>query len=138
MNTKEWFQVCKPNPTPEQACVQVGVHLEEVAEMLESLGWNSTSEVINALGNSYKRKSEQAMQSLLVVDKVELLDSILDQVVTGQGVCHTLGMDYDGGMKEVESSNASKLEDGKPVFDSDGKITKGKHYKPPQLTNFIK
>jgi len=137
MNTKQWFEVCKPNPTPEQACVQVGVHLEEVAEMLKALGWVSSSEFIDSLANSYKRKSDQAMKSLQIVDRSELLDSLLDQGVTGQGVAHTLGMDYEGGMKEVERSNASKIVDGKPIFDKNGKIDKPEGYSPPNLKPFI-
>ena len=31
----------------------------------------------------------------------------------------------------------SKFEDGKPVFDANGKITKGKNYTPPDLTSYI-
>ena len=137
MKTKEWFQVCKPNPTPEQACVQIGVHLEEVAEMLHELGCNYESVVIDNLADAYKEKHECLVNEIQQVDRVKLLDSLLDQGVTGQGVAHTLFMDYDGGMEEVERSNASKLVDGKPIFDKNGKIDKPESYSKPNLDKFV-
>jgi predicted HAD superfamily Cof-like phosphohydrolase len=137
MKTKEWFKVCKPNPTPEQACVQIGVHLEEVAEMLHELGCNYESVVIDNLADCYKEKHECLVNEIQQVDRVKLLDSLLDQGVTGQGVAHTLFMDYDGGMEEVERSNASKLVDGKPIFDKNGKIDKPESYSKPNLDKFV-
>ena len=133
MNTKEWFNVCKPSPTPEQACVQIGVHLEEVAEMLTALKEHDEATTINRLANTYKTNSHHANWSIKNSNKAELLDSIIDQAVTIQGVCHTLGMDYKGALEEVERSNASKLVDGKPIFDKNGKIAKGGSYSPPNL-----
>jgi hypothetical protein len=41
------------------------------------------------------------------------------------------------GLAEVNDSNYSKFEYGKPVFNKQGKISKGKYYKPPQLDKFI-
>lgn len=35
---KKWFETAIPEPTIEQACIQVGVHFEECGEMLDSLG----------------------------------------------------------------------------------------------------
>lgn len=137
MNTKQWFEVCKPNPSKEQACVQVGVHIEEFAEMLSALGWRVHAKKIHELADKYKQKWPCCVESIDNSDRVELLDSIIDQNVTGQGVCHTLKMDHEGALVEVESSNESKLEDGKPVFDDNGKITKGKNYVKPNLERFV-
>ena len=33
-----WFKTARPAPSLEDLCVQIGAHLEEVAEMLEALG----------------------------------------------------------------------------------------------------
>ena len=137
MNTKEWFNVCKPSPTIEQACIQIGCHLEEVAEMLHALGDMHEAQIIHDLANDYKNKLECIVDGIESVDKAELLDSIIDQNVTGQGICHTLGFDFEGALAEVERSNASKLEDGKPVFNEQGKIAKGKYYSSPQLAKFV-
>jgi predicted HAD superfamily Cof-like phosphohydrolase len=69
--------------------------------------------------------------------KIELLDSLADQIVTAIGVAHMFGFDISGALAEVNRSNFSKFEDGKPVFDANGKITKGKNYTPPELTPYI-
>lgn len=68
--------------------------------------------------------------------KINLLDSICDQQVTGIGVAHMLGMDIDGAMDEVNKSNWSKFVDGKPVFNEQGKIAKGPDYRAPSLERF--
>jgi hypothetical protein len=39
--------------------------------------------------------------------------------------------------KRVHESNMSKLVDGKPLLREDGKILKGKNYKPPYLLDLI-
>lgn len=137
MNTKEWFDVCKPNPTKEQACVQLGVHIEEFSEMLSALGWKVHAKKMHELADKYKKKWPCCLESIENANRVELLDSIIDQNVTGQGVCHTLGMDYDGALKEVERSNESKLVDGKPIFDENGKIDKPSSYSKPNLEPYV-
>lgn len=71
------------------------------------------------------------------LDKVQMLDDIVDEIVTRVGLAHMMGFDLLGALAEVNRSNFSKFEDGKPVFDENGKITKGKHYTPPNLTNMI-
>ena len=43
----------------------------------------------------------------------------------------------EGALKEVNDSNHSKFENGKAVFNEQGKITKGKNYSPPELGKFI-
>ena len=137
MKTNEWFKICKPNPTPEQACIQIGVHIEEFAEMIDSLGWRMHAFKLQKLAELYKTKALVCMESLECVDRVELLDAIIDQNVTGKGICHTMGFDFDCALEEVERSNASKLEDGKPVFDENGKIAKGKDYFRPELKPYV-
>lgn len=137
MKTKQWFQVCKPNPTPEQACVQVGVHIEEFAEMLGALGLETWEDSLSELSDFFKEHGDDAMFFVNNADHVSLLDSMIDQNVTGQGVCHTLGFDFDGALAEVERSNASKLVDGKPIFDKNGKIDKPESYSSPNLSKFV-
>ena len=36
--TKEWFEQAIPEPTIEQACIQIGCHLEEVSGMANAIG----------------------------------------------------------------------------------------------------
>lgn len=140
---KKWFELAKPNPTSEDACVQIGCHYEEVAEMAEAIG--DDLNVINDLASEYKSKDASALfftENLKIkgnaVDlKTELLDSLCDQIVTAIGVAHMLDFDIEGAINEVNNSNYSKFEDGKPVFNEQGKIAKGKDYFAPNLEKFV-
>lgn len=135
--TKEWFEQAIPEATFEQACIQVGCHFEEVAEMFESLGMIMQAENMHVIAVAFKSCSTASMQSLETADMTALLDSIADQQVTSTGICHMLGMDVIGALNEVNRSNFSKFEDGKPVFNEYGKISKGKDYTPPNLEKFV-
>lgn len=136
--TKEWFEQAIPEPSKETACIQIGCHLEELGEMLSAMDLNEWSSDIHDLASDFKRKLAYTYN--LVADdinKAELLDSLADQIVTAIGVAHMFGFDIAGALTEVNRSNFSKFEDGKPVFDANGKITKGKNYTPPDLTPYI-
>jgi predicted HAD superfamily Cof-like phosphohydrolase len=138
---KNWFEIAIPEPTIEQACIQIGCHYEEVAEMMEPLYEHyHVSDVICAIANEYKSSDEDHVEHLLMIgsqEKKDLLDSLCDQIVTAIGVAHMFGMDIESALAEVNRSNHSKFENGKPVFNAQGKISKGKNYTPPQLEKFI-
>lgn len=68
--------------------------------------------------------------------KIELLDSLCDQIVTAIGVAHMMGFDIESALNEVNRSNWSKFIDGKAVFDENGKIAKPDTYSKPDLTSF--
>ena len=65
------------------------------------------------------------------------MDALCDQLVTICGVGYMLGFDMLGALAEVNRSNFSKFENGKPVFNEQGKIVKGKHYSKPDLKPFL-
>lgn len=71
-----------------------------------------------------------------VINRKEFLDSLADQIVTAAGVGHCAGMDVPGAVEVVDHSNWSKFVDGEPVFDNNGKITKGPDYFKPDLEGF--
>lgn len=138
---KKWFEVAIPEPTIEQACIQIGCHYEEIAEMIPPLADSQYLEdLVKDAAYSYKVAKCGFVEHLEWMDdasKAELLDSLCDQIVTAVGVAHMLGMDIEGALKEVNDSNHSKFEDGKAVFDENGKITKGVNYKRPNLERFV-
>ena len=70
-------------------------------------------------------------------NRLALLDSLADQIVTATGVGTFLGMNVPGALAEVNRSNYSKFEDGEPVFNENKKVMKGKDYTPPDLTPFV-
>ena len=74
---------------------------------------------------------------IVVKDRIGLLDSLADQIVTATGVGTFLGMNVPGALAEVNRSNYSKFEDGEPIFNENKKVMKGKDYTPPDLKPYI-
>ena len=137
---KQWFEIAVPNPTNENVSVQYGCHLEEIAEMLEATGDTYTSDCVVNKSEFYKKLESRHFNFISSLDKdqkIELLDSLCDQIGTAVGVAHMLGMNIEGALKEVNDSNMSKFEYGKAVFNENGKIKKGKYYRKPDLTPFV-
>ncbi|AUR95813.1 NTP pyrophosphohydrolase-like domain [Vibrio phage 1.213.O._10N.222.54.F10] len=133
--TKQWFEQAIPEPTPEKACIQVGCHLEEVAEMANAIGDFDLEFEVARIADEYKKEVDFIPSD--IVDRLALADSIADQIVTAVGVAYMHGIDITGALEEINRSNFSKFEDGKPVFDANGKITKGKDYVKPNLEKFV-
>jgi hypothetical protein len=140
--TRDWFEKAVPQPSLKNQRVQLGVHFEEVAEMLDVI--ESSDPLTHALivacrQNIHElatrlKKEETTVQ---ITDFVEFLDALCDQIVTATGTAHMNHLNIVGGMREVNGSNFSKFVDGSPVFDANGKITKGPDYYKADLTAFI-
>ncbi|MGY6772002.1 nucleoside triphosphate pyrophosphohydrolase family protein [Gallibacterium sp. ZY190522] len=133
---KEWFEVAVPQPTKENQAIQIGCHLEEVTEMLNVFN-PRLGKYIDVYAQSYKEWKTLDNIDWTDYKLIELLDALCDQIVTAIGVAHMFGFDIKKALAEVNKSNWSKFENGKPVFDENGKIKKGKYYKKPELEMFI-
>ena len=131
---KDWFQLAVPEPTDKNRAVQIGVHLEEVAEMAATFNDADLAATIDVISEQYKTDTTIRLDT---VDRTELLDALCDQIVTAVGVAHMFGMDIEGALTEVNRSNWSKFVDGKPVFDANGKIAKPATYSKPNLEQFV-
>tara|TARA_B110000238_G_scaffold174463_1_gene194238 strand:+ start:7 stop:375 length:369 start_codon:yes stop_codon:yes gene_type:complete len=71
-------------------------------------------------------------------DLLEVADALTDILYVTYGAGHAFGIDLDKCFEEVQSSNMSKLdENGKPIYNSAGKVLKGPAYFKPDLTKFI-
>ena len=138
-DTLKWFELAVPKPTLKSQMVQIGCHFEEVAEMMEELGNRYESLEVDNLADYYKNMftDSEHIEPLSLEKGIELLDSLCDQIVTASGVGYMFGFDMKSALVEVVRSNWSKFENGKPVFDDNGKIKKGANYTPPQLGGFI-
>jgi hypothetical protein len=130
-----WHQRARPNPTDKDLNVQLGCHVEEFTEMLESIalegfGLTPLMDKLIELSEGLKRGTIE----IAMIDPEPLLDSLADQVVTAVGVGHCAKMKPTEAIYRVNRSNWSKYDhEGKPIFDANGKITKGPNYAPPDL-----
>jgi predicted HAD superfamily Cof-like phosphohydrolase len=78
--------------------------------------------------------------ALLMEDRVEQLDALLDFIVVTTGAIHSGGFDGEGGWKEVMRTNFDKIDKdtGKVRKREDGKVLKPLGWKPPELAQFVK
>lgn len=142
MNTlesiKEWFEKAVPQPKIENQMMQIGCHFEEIKEMCHAMNLYCDDVVTQELRFktnclSYKR----GIENMDGKAKAAVLDALCDQIVTAVGVGYMLGFDITAALAEVNASNWSKFQDGRPVFDGSGKIAKGVGYFKPNLTEFL-
>lgn len=129
-----WHRRGRPDPTERELDIQLGCHVEEFVEMLACIkfddGWNNLRYELTLLADRLKSGQEKA----IIHDRKEMLDSLADQVVTAIGVGHCAGMKTSDAVDAVSRSNWSKFNDeGFPVFNEHGKVTKGPNYKRPYL-----
>lgn len=78
--------------------------------------------------------------AMVAGDIVETLDALTDLQVVLDGAFLCLGFwrYKDAAFQEVHRSNMSKLDSsGNPILREDGKILKGPHYTPPDLTSIL-
>lgn len=77
--------------------------------------------------------------ALVMEDRVEQLDALLDFVVVTIGAIHSAGFNGEGGWKEVMRTNFAKVdsETGKVRKREDGKVLKPQGWTPPDLTPFV-
>ena len=68
----------------------------------------------------------------------EVADALTDILYVTYGAGHAFGIDLDKCFQEVQNSNMSKLgDDGKPIYNENGKVMKGPKYFKPDLKKFI-
>ena len=72
-------------------------------------------------------------------DIKEVADALTDILYVTYGAGHAFGINLDKCFAEVQNSNMSKLgEDGKPIYNENGKVMKGPNYFKPNLNQFLK
>ena len=68
----------------------------------------------------------------------EVADALTDILYVTYGAGYAYGIDLDQCFKEVQRANMSKLgEDGKPIYNDQGKVMKGPNYTAPNLKPFV-
>ena len=86
-----------------------------------------------------KEELEELRIAMERKDIKEVADALTDILYVTYGAGHAFGIDLDACFQEVQNSNMSKLgENGKPIFNDQGKVMKGPNYFKPDLSKFIK
>lgn len=140
--TSRWFQEAVPSPNSKNIHTQLGVHFEEVAEMIAELKSAdlTTKMLLNMALNSVSTLAGHLKTQdnvLGIPDRLAFLDALCDQIVTAVGCAHVTDTDILNGMAEVNRSNFSKFVNGHPLFNENMKVMKGPNYTKPDLSPFI-
>lgn len=144
-DTKRWMEKAIPSPENKNIHTQMGVHFEEVAEMVDIISPidKFTAELLwevkqNLELLSKHLKTHDNVVAIIPAHRQEYLDSLCDQIVTAVGCAHNSGFDIVNAMNEVNRSNYSKFDEGGyPIFDENRKIIKGPNYSKADLAPFI-
>ena len=71
-------------------------------------------------------------------DLVEVADALTDILYVTYGAGHSFGINLDKCFAEVQRSNMSKLdENGKPIYNENGKVMRGPNYFQPNLNQYL-
>jgi NTP pyrophosphatase (non-canonical NTP hydrolase) len=99
-----------------------------------------SSDKINALRvNLIKEELDELIEAMNKKDLVEVADALTDLLYVTYGAGHAFGINLDDCFEEVQNSNMSKLDNnGKPIYNENGKVMKGPNYFKPDLNKFIK
>jgi len=120
--------------------------------------FNSVKKFMETFGQEVKNKAEfpdekiQNLRLILIEEELselkeaienkdikEVADALTDILYVTYGAGHAFGIDLDRCFDEVQKSNMSKLdENGKPIFNQDGKVLKGPNYFKPNFEKFLK
>ena len=120
-------------------------NFEKVKFFMETFGQeikkNSSlsSEKINKLRVSLIEEELDELKQAIKDNNInEVADALTDILYVTYGAGHAFGIDLDKCFNEVQNSNMSKLsEDGKPIYNEDGKVMKGPNYFKPNLMKFL-
>ena len=86
-----------------------------------------------------KEELDEFGQALKDRDLKEVADALTDILYVTYGAGHAFGINLDKCFNEVQNSNMSKLDqDGKPIYNEEGKVLKGPNYFQPNLSKFIR
>ena len=85
-----------------------------------------------------KEELDELSVAIKDMDIVEVADALTDLLYVVYGAGHSFGIDLDKCFAEVQRSNMSKLDnDGKPIYNENGKVLKGPNYSKPNLKQFL-
>ena len=121
-------------------------NFQKVKNFMETFGQevksrpSFSSKKINELRyNLIKEELDEFKLALDNNDLLEVADALTDILYVTYGAGHAFGINLDACFEEVQNSNMSKLgDDGKPIFNDQGKVMKGPNYFKPDLSKFIK
>ena len=117
---------------------KVGLFMKTFGQEIKNTPNLSTGKINNLRIGLINEELEEFKDAIKNNDLKEVADALTDILYVTYGAGHAFGINLDKCFDEVQKSNMSKLgEDGKPIYNENGKVMKGPNYLPPNLKQFL-
>jgi predicted HAD superfamily Cof-like phosphohydrolase len=120
-------------------------NFEKVGKFMRTFGHNVKNKaefpeekIINLRYDLIVEELEELKTALREKNIQEVADALTDILYVTYGAGHAFGINLDKCFDEVQNSNMSKLDNnGKPIYNENGKVMKGPNYFKPNLMKFL-
>ena len=118
---------------------KVGLFMKAFGQEVKTRAGFSSDKINKLRIDLIKEEFEELEDAIKKKDLKETVDALTDILYVTYGAGHAFGVNLDKCFEEVQNSNMSKLgEDGKPIYNQNGKVMKGPNYFKPNLNQFLK
>ena len=117
---------------------KVGTFMKTFGQEVKTKPSFSTDKINKLRLDLIKEELTELTEAMNNKDLLEVADALTDILYVTYGAGHAFGINLDKCFDEVQNSNMSKLdENGKPIYNENGKVMKGPNYFKPDLSKFI-
>ncbi len=118
---------------------KVGIFMKTFGQEVKDTPSFSTEKINKLRFDLINEELDELKEAIDNKDLLEVADALTDILYVTYGAGHAFGINLDKCFEEVQNSNMSKLdENGKPIYNENGKVMKGPKYFKPNLSKFIK
>ena len=118
---------------------KVGLFMKTFGQEVKTNAGFSSDKINKLRIDLIEEELEELREAINKKDLKETIDALTDILYVTYGAGHAFGVNLDKCFEEVQSSNMSKLDqDGKPIYNENGKVMKGPNYFKPNLNQFLK
>ena len=117
---------------------KVGLFMRTFGQEVKKKSSLSSNKINNLRINLIEEELNEFKYAMSKKDLKEVADALTDILYVTYGAGHAFGINLDDCFEEVQKSNMSKLgNDGKPIYNENGKVMKGPNYFKPNLNKFL-
>ena len=117
---------------------KVGTFMKTFGQEVKTKPSFSTDKINKLRLDLIKEELTELTEAMNNKDLLEVADALTDILYVTYGAGHAFGINLDKCFEEVQNSNMSKLdENGKPIYNEQGKVMKGSNYFKPDLSKFV-
>ena len=117
---------------------KVGLFMTTFGQEVKKKPSLSSDKINNLRINLIREELDEFTKAISNKDLKEVADALTDILYVTYGAGHAFGINLDNCFDEVQRSNMSKLgNDGKPIYNENGKVMKGPKYFKPNLNKFL-